>query len=994
VLSALVVLFFSGAAYFILNNASAATSGQMTLYLHKERSDINQSYNLASLTPPEPAADTSSTSSATPNLVNGSPPSLVCASADNTSDTFNQIGASAAAVGNKCIATFISSPVGQAIAMSTADASAISGQFWFSESSSQVTAAPTVYVFRMQAGQTQSLVSTDLLATFTCADPGTSATSCVPTAVAPSNTVTFAAGDRIAVYISINVTAARSGAGVFTYVDSSARFAAQVDLKYTAITQNKPTLTGPLDDDFTTAASTTTCTTSGVTYNNKWICLQGSRASTTGAFNAEDTAASSAGDNSSWLWLRNQVTATTVTPSNFGTTPSNTFLYQTMPLSYGDGSISTVVNSTSMYTVGTTTRADISHTGLVLWTSNTDYLELQVYASASINGGATNTVDVALNNSGTLSGVTSLNPTTTSGLFNEVWLRFANTNGSWQAQYSTNGSTWSNVGSAVNHSIFSRTGLNSYTGMVSPVSSYAGAFEWFKSTLTSPSYSQISYRWFANADSTTPGSPFAAVNAPYALTSTGQQFRLRALIGTVAGQTATAGQGFDLQYAALGANPSCSAISSFNYKSVDQLGNWSDIADSVAWTWRNGMAVLNFNNKMWVLGGYDNINNVDKNDVWSSSDGITWTQATSAAGWAGREDMGYAVFNNKMWIMGGSTIGGTNFHDVWSSSDGITWTQATSAAGWAIRAQMATYSYNSKLWIAGGSDQSGTYYHDVWSSSDGITWTQATSAAGWAARIGMGYTVFNNKMWIMGGNTTFPAAYYHDVWSSSDGITWTQATSAAGWTPRYAINTIVMNNEMVILNGTDPNVNTGLAEVWQSTDGISWNRVGEAYSNLSGYYNSTTGSYVGAVAFNGNAWILSGGNSQAVWKTSIPPITYYNNPTPADEANISTTGTDPTNSGNAIAAQTYREVGGFNNKQSALSTTTDGEWDFSLYDNGAPAGTAYCFRVVTSDDADLYSYANYPMITTYAPGPTMDQVMRGGTWFNSGGVKQDKYWAH
>jgi hypothetical protein len=258
----------------------------------------------------------------------------------------------------------------------------------------------------------------------------------------------------------------------------------------------------------------------------------------------------------------------------------------------------------------------------------------------------------------------------------------------------------------------------------------------------------------------------------------------------------------------------------------------------------------------------------------------------------------------------------------------------------------------------------------------------------------MGYTVFNNKMWIMGGNTTFPAAYYHDVWSSSDGITWTQATSAAGWTPRYAINTIVMNNEMVILNGTDPNVNTGLAEVWQSTDGISWNRVGEAYSNLSGYYNSTTGSYVGAVAFNGNAWILSGGNSQAVWKTSIPPITYYNNPTPADEANISTTGTDPTNSGNAIAAQTYREVGGFNNKQSALSTTTDGEWDFSLYDNGAPAGTAYCFRVVTSDDADLYSYANYPMITTYAPGPTMDQVMRGGTWFNSGGVKQDKYWAH
>ena len=89
-----------------------------------------------------------------------------------------------------------------------------------------------------------------------------------------------------------------------------------------------------------------------------------------------------------------------------------------------------------------------------------------------------------------------------------------------------------------------------------------------------------------------------------------------------------------------------------------------------------------FNNKMWVLGGRDESSN--KNDVWSSSDGINWTQATANAPWTARQEYTSVVFNNKMWVLGG--YDGSYKNDVWSSSDGVNWTQATANASlvWSI----------------------------------------------------------------------------------------------------------------------------------------------------------------------------------------------------------------------------------------------------------------------------------------------------------------------
>jgi hypothetical protein len=174
-------------------------------------------------------------------------------------------------------------------------------------------------------------------------------------------------------------------------------------------------------------------------------------------------------------------------------------------------------------------------------------------------------------------------------------------------------------------------------------------------------------------------------------------------------------------------------------------GGWTQVTDSAPWSVRYYSSAVVFNNKLWIMGGQSTSR---KNDVWSSSDGITWTEETAAAGWSARIEHSSVVFNNKMWVMGG--YDGSRRNDVWSSSDGITWTQETAAAGWSARQIFTATVFNNKMWVMGGYDGS-LDKNDIWSSSDGITWAQETAAAEWAGREGHTSVVFNNKLWVIGG---------------------------------------------------------------------------------------------------------------------------------------------------------------------------------------------------------------------------------------------------
>ncbi len=99
--------------------------------------------------------------------------------------------------------------------------------------------------------------------------------------------------------------------------------------------------------------------------------------------------------------------------------------------------------------------------------------------------------------------------------------------------------------------------------------------------------------------------------------------------------------------------------------------------------------------------------------------------------------------------------------------------------------------------------------------------------------------------------------------------------------------------------------------------------------------------------------------------TAATVIAYNNNVTPTDGVNLTENANDPTHDSDTVIYQTYEEANNFTNSQATIDAGKDGKWDFSLKDNGAPANTTYCFRIVKSDGTNLETYSVIPQITTF-----------------------------
>ncbi len=274
------------------------------------------------------------------------------------------------------------------------------------------------------------------------------------------------------------------------------------------------------------------------------------------------------------------------------------------------------------------------------------------------------------------------------------------------------------------------------------------------------------------------------------------------------------------------------------------------ITDTSSWSARREHVLLNYNNMLWILGG--TASGVLK-DVYSSNDGLTWSTKTLNAGWGKRTDFSGEVFNGKMWVLGGLEDTGSSVYvgrnDVWSSTDGITWTQATTNGGWTARTFFATAVFNNRIWIFGGLSSNGAMLNDVWYSSDGITWTQATANAGWEPRDAHKVLVYNNKLWLIGGFGGTAIGKYQDVWSSSDGVTWSKVTSNANFSTSglSSHNAVVFNNKMWVINGFN---NTAVQNyIFQSSDGIQWEKITTLW---------TPRDTAASTVFNGKIWMLGG----------------------------------------------------------------------------------------------------------------------------------------
>jgi len=184
------------------------------------------------------------------------------------------------------------------------------------------------------------------------------------------------------------------------------------------------------------------------------------------------------------------------------------------------------------------------------------------------------------------------------------------------------------------------------------------------------------------------------------------------------------------------------------------------------------------------------------NDVWISSNGQDWAKikddtdnlpGDETNGWSIRSRASSVVFDNKVWIIGGYNQS-SNYDDVWYSSDGVSWAKTSPVApnpGIPGIFEHCSAVLSGKMWIVGGRDSiSGNVNNEVWYSDDGVSWFQA-SDADWPGRNDHAILAYAGRLWLLGGapsNPSGPGWYSaNDVWSSYSARRMYQVDVSVSW---------------------------------------------------------------------------------------------------------------------------------------------------------------------------------------------------------------------
>lgn len=113
--------------------------------------------------------------------------------------------------------------------------------------------------------------------------------------------------------------------------------------------------------------------------------------------------------------------------------------------------------------------------------------------------------------------------------------------------------------------------------------------------------------------------------------------------------------------------------------------NWKYVVDST-WTPRHRASWISTQDKIRIIGGDGNT------DVWNSEAGKNWVCITETAPLGKRISPYVLEFHNKLWLMGGIPfwrLDGTTdtrscfpLNDVWCSEDGRNWTLVIDHVNW------------------------------------------------------------------------------------------------------------------------------------------------------------------------------------------------------------------------------------------------------------------------------------------------------------------------
>ena len=268
------------------------------------------------------------------------------------------------------------------------------------------------------------------------------------------------------------------------------------------------------------------------------------------------------------------------------------------------------------------------------------------------------------------------------------------------------------------------------------------------------------------------------------------------------------------------------------WRSYDGLTWTQIIPQGPIFSPRDSHRVLVFNNRLWVLGGFDFFitdggTETHNNEVWSTADGVSWTKHTpNGAIWSPRAGHEAVVFNGRMWVIGGARSS-TLFNDVWSSADGVNWILEKEHAEFKERFTHTVVALNNALYLFAGTDTPSlinpfaTGLQDVWRSTNGRDWAQLPTPP-FAARMGLATALLNGRIYLVAGVSTsdyLTRTLFNDVWSTPDGTNWQQETAAAPFSGRDAAILLTHGDQLYLIGGFSI---SRAHDVWRSSDGVHW----------------------------------------------------------------------------------------------------------------------------------------------------------------------------
>lgn len=293
--------------------------------------------------------------------------------------------------------------------------------------------------------------------------------------------------------------------------------------------------------------------------------------------------------------------------------------------------------------------------------------------------------------------------------------------------------------------------------------------------------------------------------------------------------------------------------------------DWVSVQNSLPFNARDGAGLLNFQNKLWLLGGWDPPNhppNYTQSEVWSSVDGAIWNFETTAP-WPARHCSAWLTDGIYMYVIGGDPQSNC-LTDVWRSADGINWVELEDTIPGYVKRNNPNYAFmDGQLFLFGGEECGGSSngLNEVWKSSTGVTWEQLPDAP-WKGR-GMQINSCvddSGNIWMLGGSNEGDRRSYNDVWKTSDGINWTMVNQSAPWGGRYWHSVGWFDHKLWVMAGILGGIEVN--DVWYSEDGMTWHEL----KSTTGNWPSATRHAQSTTVYDNALWYMCGISTNNSWK--------------------------------------------------------------------------------------------------------------------------------